>query len=94
MISPEDYELRLAYIHGKIESLQFALSLLIADLPESRRSWVLSRLEEYSKHMKDLAECQATQAAHDVSSAIFDTCDYIVANVDTEGKGLGSSRGS
>lgn len=44
--------------------------------------------------MKDFAEGQETQAARDVSSAIFDTYDYIMANVDAEVEDLGSSSGS
>lgn len=84
MVEAEDHELKPAYLHGKIESLQFLLELVIATMPPEHRAFISGRMEEYARKTEELAVRQGADYAVHAVSAAYDTKDYFDANAHIE----------
>lgn len=91
MVEAEDYELKPEYLHGKIESLQFLVELVVATMPPEHRAFISRRMGEYARKTEELAARHDTDHGRLTVSAAYDTKDYFDANADIEADAFSSA---
>ncbi|OHV85932.1 hypothetical protein [Ensifer sp. LCM 4579] len=80
----DERDMTIAYLNGKIESLQFLLNVVIALLPESHRDYAITRMAQFARYAEDEAARKDTDPARDSRDAAYDTCEYFEIRVDEE----------
>lgn len=73
-----------ASLHEEIDLLKFALSLVLATLPENHRDYILARVAERARLTREMADAKGTDPFRDQAETAYDFEQYVINRLDEE----------